>query len=376
MVGKRSIRSTLRRTFPGAIFVLIVMVITLIPFTMRAHYSLLRVRVLFSNIRNSNLSESFVSKPYPRINILQYSGYRTGSSYISQFFNQHLGVFYAFEPEQVPNSKREILMPKILEALYNCNLNRSGPLGSIDPTWLSKDVFCHLSPPTGGCTSAQKRCKHSDIRVVKLIALPKLSLTESLLRRGVRVVHTVRDPRGTIDSLHGIGECKGMERMVNCSRDYCQRILSDLDFIHRLRDIYGDQILQLYLLVRYEDFAIEAVHNMEKLYQFLGVKPDNHTLKWARRNTAKSIVSGAGSHKRSTSQAYTTYRSNPAATSQAWRTRINWETVKFIQQNDACRKVLDLLHYRIYNDNTALLNINNTSSTEFDMSNIFEAIGA
>ena len=397
MIVKRSIHRFYRRTFPVAIVVTVVVVITLTRLKLRAQRALPRAQVISDNIRNHDISDThgialpnvsygktlsktnkthFVSETYPHINILQYSGYRTGSTFISLFLNQHRGVFYAFEPEKVPDSKREILTPQILDALYSCDLNPSGPLSNINRIWLHRDVFCHLKPPTEECTpslpSAQKRCERSEIRVVKLIALPKLSLTESLLRRGVRVVHTVRDPRGTIDSLHGIGECKGMESTTNCSQDYCERILQDLDFIHRLRDIYGDQILQLYLLVRYEDFAIEAVQNMKKLYHFLGVQPDIHTRKWAKETKAKSSLKDAGPQRHDPRLAYNIYRFNPAATSQAWRFRMTWETIQSIQQQDACRKVMDILQYRIYNDITALLNMDASSSADFNMSNLFK----
>ena len=371
MTCKRLSNIIWRWALPAGITVVVVLLASFSRFRLHVHRSSQRVQVSPETMPNST---TFAIKPYPHLNIIQYSGYRTGSTYLSQFFNHHAGVFYVFEPEKINDSKRETLMPQILDALYRCDLNYSGPIGSIKPYWL-RGVFCRLNPPTGGCIrtlpASSKRCKGSKIRVVKLILLPKLSQTESFLRRGVRIVHTVRDPRGMIDSLHAIRECKSMESTMKCSRDYCQRILVDLDFIHRLRDIYGDQIRQLYTLLRYEDFAIEAVENMEKLYQFLGVKPDKFTYKWAWTNKNKSDIQKTRSERPKKYLTYSTFRSNPAATSQAWRLRVTLEMVQNIQRGEACRKVMALLNYRMYDHNSTLLDMNNPSVNPFNINDIF-----
>ena len=376
MTSKRLANTSCCWALTAGITVAVVLITRLGQFKIHVRRSLHCVHLRSETMWNS---ATLATKPYPNLNILQYSGHRTGSTYLSQFFNHHADVFYVFEPEKVHDSKREVLMPQILDALYRCDLNSSGPLRSINPTWLRNSVFCRLYPPIGGCMptlpASSKRCKQSTIRVVKLIMLPKLSLMESFLRRGVRVVHTVRDPRGNVDSLNHIGACKGREKTKNCSRNYCQMILQDLDFIRQLLVNHGDHIRQLYTLIRYEDFAIEAVENMQKLYQFLGVKPDEFTIKWAKENKDKSNIQNTRSQRPSGDLTYSTTRSNPAATSQAWRLRMTLEMVQHIQQEEACRKVMSFLNYRMYENKSSMLDMNYASVTPFDISNLFRNLG-
>lgn len=82
----------------------------------------------------------------------------------------------------------------------------------------------------------------------------------------VKVIHLIRDPRGTIRSRIGPGKIL-WERLANFSRNYCRGVAKDL----AMGDIVRGQFPGRLVRVRYEDIALQPVRFAKKLLAFAGL---------------------------------------------------------------------------------------------------------
>nr|AVW85665.1 peroxisome proliferator-activated receptor alpha [Pangasius sp. VGB-2018] len=90
-----------------------------------------------------------------------------------------------------------------------------------------------------------------------------------------------------------------------------------------------------YLLVRYEDLALNPEAKAKEIYKFLDLDIDNKVLTWISQNT--NVTS-------STSSKYSTSRDSKT-TPESWRLNLGFDIVKTVQT--LCNDTLALLGYKI-----------------------------
>ena len=152
-------------------------------------------------------------------------------------------------------------------------------------------------------------------------------------------MHVIRDPRGVVFSRSRIHIPKIL--LVNSIYEYCTQSTEDLKYLRRL--LLQDERLvhQAYHIVRDEDLALDIQNQMELLYRFLRVPPDDALLRWANRVYSASQPSANNSHKRV--KLFGTDRNDPAYTATAWRSTIPFTLVKSIQNN--CKEFMSIAGY-------------------------------
>ena len=116
----------------------------------------------------------------------------------------------------------------------------------------------------------QRACSHSAVVVLKTIRYT-MAKAMTLMARDpeVKVIHLLRDPRGTLYSRMSRAEKHIItQRTVeDYSRSYCLSIWKDLTTGDRVEESYPDRLLR----VRYEDLALAPVRLARKLLAFAGL---------------------------------------------------------------------------------------------------------
>ncbi|XP_037092253.1 uncharacterized protein LOC119112255 [Pollicipes pollicipes] len=195
----------------------------------------------------------------PRLIIIVSSSPRSGSSLLGEMLSTSINTAYFFEPFYY-HLKQNISMASLSGAevratvtqLLNCHLEESPVLREAKFrrfVWKSRPPVGQVPPSTGVLA---RRCRTADTRVVKLVRPPLSALLPLLqddqLGGRLRLVHLVRDPRGTVNSqLHASGVWSGVHRDPTAP---CRRLRADLAAARPLRD-------PRYARVRYEQLALQ-----------------------------------------------------------------------------------------------------------------------
>ncbi|KAK3548080.1 hypothetical protein QTP70_004510 [Hemibagrus guttatus] len=327
-----------------------------------------------------------------RKHIILFSQTRSGSSFAGQLFNQHQDIFYMFEPLyhvwQVLRNYRDLGKPfyrvvevvyrDLLFSLYTCDLhfledyiqpepkhhmtaslfhqsssqalctppvcqNRKKDVMKVQPN----ESWCYENCRILNLTLASMACQsksHVSIKTVRIPLISHLRLLTEDSRLNVRIVHLVRDPRAilashittftaefsawkiwndtgkqppSIDLTQITKTCQDMEDSVNTG-------LKKPAWLHGR-----------YLLVRYEDLALNPEAKAKEIYRFLDLDIGDSVLEWISQNT-----------------------NNSKTTSEIWRLCLNFDIVETVQK--LCKNTLDLLGYKIVQSQVELKNISNS----------------
>ena len=170
-----------------------------------------------------------------------------------------------------------------------------------------------------------------------------------LMRRGVKVIHLVRDPRGTYTSRRRI--ILGTDNRTDDIKRYCDIVLNDLDTIRDLYRRYNQDLLKALYVVRYEDIATRPLWYLYDIYKFLGVDPTDDVIDWAQ-DLQERNREGKGSPRRrfKARDIISTVREDPADTAFAWRKKIIHKDLIAIQR--VCRRFFDEFGYNIFKTRT------------------------
>ncbi|CAL4137239.1 unnamed protein product, partial [Meganyctiphanes norvegica] len=163
--------------------------------------------------------------------------------------------------------------------------------------------------------------------VIELLEDPNLDL---------RVIHLVRDPRGTLHSRSKLSWCKS--DACSYPETVCKDLLTDLSLSTQVKEKFPDR----YLLVRYEDVGVEPELMAREIFKFLGLTYHKSVKSFIHDHTSLNTTNKK-SKRRKKVGAYTTYRDSKATTF-AWRKALNFTTVTDIQ--NSCTEPLRLLGLR------------------------------
>ncbi|KAK7891687.1 hypothetical protein WMY93_023650 [Mugilogobius chulae] len=104
-----------------------------------------------------------------------------------------------------------------------------------------------------------------------------------------------------------------------------------------------------YLLVRYEDLALNPKDKTEDIYRFVGLDMDDKVLAWITKNTNSNSGSPSDwNYKYSTSR-------DSRATAESWRLRLSYDIVRTVQS--LCNQTLSQLGYRPVHSAAQLRNL-------------------
>ena len=271
--------------------------------------------------------------------IIIHAKVRTGSTYTSEFFHRHQSVFYIFEPLQYVHFDEVFRNgTNTVKRILTCEFSAVQMRGILQyqNTWW-RDRFCHI----GGYKVCQKftiskaetACRNSRFIVAKVILFRKIQYLQPLVNEGSRVIMLIRDPRGLINSYRLTSSSrypKGKGFEFNDASWYCNTMLQDLDYIRSKR---SDP--RSYRIIRYEDLAVQPVKEAHALYNYIGISPDDHLLKWA-----EGVMKG---HKNVKENDLGTVRNNATDAAQRWRKTLNIDLVLQIQE--ACDKFMEMFGY-------------------------------
>ncbi|XP_028843333.1 carbohydrate sulfotransferase 1 [Denticeps clupeoides] len=342
-----------------------------------------------------------------KIHILILATTRSGSSFAGQLFNQHFGIFYLFEPlyhvqtALIPRlshsqnaADRSVMLGAsrdLLRSLYNCDLYFLESYIKPMPTNHSTDDLfrrgasralcslpvCDAFLPSdadineGDCvkkcgslnlTVASEACRERRHVAIKTVRIPEVEDLQGLVedpRMNLKIIQLVRDPRGILASrtetfrdtyhLWRIWRATGqrpsnldLSQLTTVCEDFFNSVTMGLSQPSWLRGKY--------MLVRYEDLALNPLQKTREIYDFLGTPMDKNVVDWIQNNTR-------GSNKLSAKHKFGTVRDS-AANAEHWRLNLSYDIVDYTQT--VCQNILQDLGYKLANSSEELKNMSVT----------------
>ena len=286
------------------------------------------------------------------VNVLLYARYRGGSTFLGDFFRTNTELLYMFEPLKrgtniySPRQDTEL----ILGQMFACNFDTIYKYTGAADFWLKQCVFCRYPDPVTACIrklpevseeEVTSTCVKVKTRVIKTIRVETLNDMVGMMRKGVKVIQLVRDPRGTMSSRRAIYPPLRKDPNIFREevRDLCVRAVKDVESLRQMTSKSPDLVTNNYLVVRYEDLARNASHWLAEIYRFMGRTPDTSARTWARNTESASL-----SNPRDTElNFFTTQRANPFYTSISWRRKLGYNEARVVEEE--CQTYLDMFGY-------------------------------
>lgn len=265
------------------------------------------------------------SKTLIRRNILVVAHGRSGSTITGDIFNQHPSVFYLHEPLQTverliqtAGKSYSSLMSDVLADVFHCNFsksvvedfdyfyrNPSHPRGSnalgspplcpyeiTDPRWAP-----NLCPPlTSESLGSVCRNKYQ-VNVAKILLgrVAEKNIKNILAACNpadvdCKIVFLIRDPRAVIPSARSVSFFKdpvsdtGRRHLRRFCYENCKQTEENLAFVKSLPLFWRDRIM----IQRYEDFAVDPLKGLSRLYNFAGLPVIDNVRTWLNKSTHPS----------------------------------------------------------------------------------------
>ena len=192
------------------------------------------------------------------------------------------------------------------------------------------------------------KCRYNyDSTVVKELSdrLPNSSLsslipevTDHTKNTDIRVLHVVRDPRGSINSrikLRWMPDYKHplFEKKV---QTYCDGIVQNIEFGLQL----NESLQHRYKLIFYRDIATRPVDMAREVFKFAGFKLTENTLGWIRNMTSPSTKKAIEQFR----NPYSLVRDSKANIDK-WRGESPPDRIRIIER--ICRPLLELIEKMI-----------------------------
>lgn len=322
-----------------------------------------------------------------KVHVLLLSSWRSGSSFMGQVFNQHPSVFYLMEPAwhvwgwlQRPGaSSLRMAVRDLIHRIFLCDLNVLDAYMPIHHNvsqvfmWSHSRALC--SPPAcpslsrqhtttqipdckkhcdvAGLERAEKACHTYSHVVLKEVRIFELESLYPLLRDpslDLRIIHLVRDPRAVSRSREQAAKALQKDSSIvldgkTATRDTMQNVMKEICRSHiRIYDTAvhkaPDFLRGRYKLVRYEDVVRNPLAEIQRVYDFVGLKMMEPLQEWIHH-----ITHGKGKGTRS--EAFKITERNASEVSQAWRMNLTYKKVQQVQE--VCKSAMSLLGYRLVN---------------------------
>jgi len=334
--------------------------------------------VTSSSPKRTNQTRFYMPPADGVVKIILHGKYRSGSTFVSEFFHRHSDILYHFEPlrrnDYLFSYAPKSATVKILHEFFNCNFDSVFLYNGPQARWLRKNVFCEIPWQVPGCRKAgdfvteeqvYMNCHTTPIHVIKVIRVPAIEHLMTLVSEGVKVVMLIRDVRGIMSSRNKVHTKMKHKTIKTEAKDVCDKYVNDVMFLRNLYRQNPDILHKSVHVVRYEDMARSATSSMKNLYEFIGVKPDAKLKKWAAdndrrtRNNAEQVET-----KKSALFKFGTRRSNPGFTTEAWRTYYDINKVLDIQE--VCQDFMSMFGYRSVKNLEELRDVNSTVIQSFD----------
>lgn len=299
---------------------------------------------------------------------------RTGSTIVGQMFNQNRGFFYFFGPlypvnflidqKILPAEQRRSAQIVLLRDMSRCKFSPrfvriiqswGGRLKNraLAPFCLRK-ATCKWSP-----SFFQEVChRHKERLAVKSIRTDLLHIRPLVEEHGVdvRVIHLVRDPRGTANSRvqYELMKLHPELQKYNLSKsemtaDIFQRLLRKniislcKQMVRNAEEVAKEPawLQGRYTRVRCEDFSSAPLKTTRKVYNNLDLElPDNVKL-WLRKATGKHA------QKDGRMSLFNQHKNSKAAAAR-WRYTLSTDQIKQIE--DSCEEAMRLYGYERFNN--------------------------
>ncbi|AOC55233.1 hypothetical protein LCDVSa149L [Lymphocystis disease virus 3] len=221
---------------------------------------------------------------------------RSGSSFLGEIFNSQNNVFYLFEPLwHLNNFGKEYV--RILKNLFACKI-------TVLRKYLTQNFFFKrnyskaLCKPDRTCSYSLKGdqkyaceglkckpldlddasvyCREFDTVVIKTVRIRNKTQALQLINSDVKIIHLVRDPRGSFNS-----KIKTFDRNYNF-REISKICQDDVDIYKTLADKFGR-----YYVLRYEDLVLNPHKELINLFSFCKLPFDEDVIKTVNKLMTK-----------------------------------------------------------------------------------------
>ena len=315
--------------------------------------------------------------------IILYTSYRCGSSFIGELFKQNNEIYYLFEPGKLTlletgqaggKNAYKYTQEHITEYIrkgMNCTYRdlyadsrRFFPESQqLRKNWLAR-IFeqpLRMANTTRfSFETVEGICQKKHIRVMKILRVSSLSMLMSLMEQKMFVINLIRHPIGMAlsrlnvdaarkhvtleDYLQGEENIKVLEYNV---LQICKKYVRDTEFILlEGKPNFSKLLSETYRLIRFEDVARETKLWTKALYKFLKINLSEKVDKWIDVSTKEDPKIKDQANR--WGSIYTTKR-NSSEHIDKWRTEISYNLA--VKLDTTCRDngrsvVLDMLGYR------------------------------
>lgn len=262
---------------------------------------------------------------------------RSGSSFLGGLLASQPSVFYFYEPLH-PDIKswemtQEFVAP-LFQSLFHCNLTDS-MVQMLKESRFAVMLNCNNQL----CATPEKvrsLCRQYPVRVVKTIRSHMVWMQPLLddPTINVKVIHLVRDPRGSIISAWKLN-------FPTTTETDCTRLQDDVTVGRKLAILYPDR----FLAVLYEDLCVDPEKSAQTIMSFLGhTKLPSSVHRFLMEHTNGGTTGPSYALKRNTTWM-----------PQQWRTRITQEQLTAIEKD--CHRTIKDLGFSLFHNLSAARNL-------------------
>ncbi|KAK3873507.1 hypothetical protein Pcinc_021475 [Petrolisthes cinctipes] len=228
---------------------------------------------------NKDINVQGNNEPTTHVLIVSSMG-RSGSSFLGQILSSVPSAFYYYEPlYMLHNHLQEDMVWQGLKGLFTCNISRKFLYAAVD----RKNVLSpnkNLAHCTATCLKSGglvKGCRSKSVKVIKSIrthvawVAPLLKALPSL-----KVIHLVRDPRGTIRSMASLDGFKRYNLTTGCN-NFRQDLLNG----KTLTALYPDRYLSKHMASKNSRTPYDTYRNTSTMKE-----------EWRSKITLKQLALG------------------------------------------------------------------------------------
>ncbi|XP_068216444.1 carbohydrate sulfotransferase 1-like isoform X2 [Palaemon carinicauda] len=283
---------------------------------------------------------------------------RSGSSFLGEILASQGGNIYFFEPVRClpnPNRVKKETILETLRMVFQCVIRdyllNYGKL----PGQTVRHPYVLENKGSVTIDKIRSLCLQEPLRIIKTIRT-RLEWTKELLEDkslDLKVIHLVRDPRGSFTSMNKLDWGVAAQNM-------CTGLKSDLEARKEMEQRYPDK----YHFIKYEDICLDPFGKTQELFRFLNgnatktVTGNKNSYPSKKTKTRRPhsypdiplrVFDYLQSHTKinlfSVKSAYGTQR-DTSSHYQKWRYKIDQKILSEIELH--CRDVIEMLGHRFF----------------------------